>query len=198
MPMYDTCSSIMQSVINHCSTCMVLSWNPRSTRYTHASNATRSNPQRRNTTQSSKTANSEPRRRFASSQRAFAGIMAAPQLFRSRLLGQLPLLPAAPAFARLPEGRTMTTGGLRRDCIFFAAWCNCSRRLLSSKGGRQRPLRAAGSRRVKRLLQRLHCSIDLSLRVSSRARAGSEPRRLDKGPMSLPCWQAIAREERRR
>jgi hypothetical protein len=154
--------------------------------------------QRTDNAQSSKTANSEPRLRLASSQRAFAGIIAAPQLFRSRLLGQLPLLPAAPAFARLPEGRRTTTGGLRRDCIFFAAWCNCSCRLLSSKGGRQRPLRAAGSRRVKRLLHKLHCSIDLSLRVSSRARAGSEPRRLDRGPISLPCWQAIAREERRR
>jgi hypothetical protein len=153
---------------------------------------------RTNTAQSSKTANSEARLRLASSQRAFTGIKAAPQPLASRRLGQLPLLPAAPAFARLLAGRNTTTGGLRRDCIFFAAWCSCSRRLLSSKGGRQRPLRAAGSRRVKRLLQRLHCSIDLSRRVSSRARAGSDPRRLDNGPISLPCWQAIAREERRR
>jgi hypothetical protein len=153
---------------------------------------------RKHAAQSSKTANSEARLRFASSQRALTGIIAAPQPSVSRLLGRLPLLPAAPAFARLLEGRRMAMGGLRRDCIFFAAWCSCSRRLLSSRGGRQRPLRAAGSRRVKRLLQRLHCSIDLSRRVSSRARVGSDPRRLDNGPISLPCWQAIAREERRR
>lgn len=139
------------------------------------------------TRQSSKTANSDARLRFANSPRAFGCINAAPQLAISRLLGQLPLLPEAPALAKLHEGRRTTTGGVRRDCIVLAAWCSCSRRRLSSNGGRQRPLRAAGSRRESRLWQRLHCSIDLSRLVRLRARAASDPRRLDRGPMSLPC-----------
>lgn len=136
--------------------------------------------------QSSNTANSEARLRFAKSPRAFGCIDAAPQLIMSRRLGQLPLLPVAPALDKLHEGRRTTTGGVRRDCIVLAARCSCSRRRLSSRGGRQRPLRAAGSRRERRLWQRLHCSIDLSLRVRLRARAASDPSRLDKGPMSLP------------
>ena len=137
--------------------------------------------------QSSKTANSDARLRFANSPRFFGCINAAPQLIMSRLLGQLPLLPDAPALVILHEVRRTTTGGVRRICIVLAAWCSCSRRRLSSNGGRQRPLRAAGSRRERRLWQRLHCSIDLSRLVRLRARAASDPRRLDRGPISLPC-----------
>lgn len=135
-----------------------------------------------NCVQSSKTANSDARRFFANSPRTFAGI-AAPQLLRSLLLGQLPLLAL---FVKLAGART-TTGEQRCQCSFFAAKCNCSRRLDSSKGGRHLPLRAAGSRLDRRFKQRLHCSMDLSRLVMSRAMAASELSRFERGPMSLPC-----------
>jgi hypothetical protein len=75
--------------------------------------------------QSSKTANSEALRLFDNSPRTFTGISAVPHPLAliSRLLGQLPLLPAAPALAKQLEGLNTTSGaaGIRLDWIFFAA-----------------------------------------------------------------------------
>lgn len=191
---------------------VVLSWRPRPVGYIHAGKKrkcedaaeeiiTHASQSRSHNKphQSSNIANSDARLRFANSARAFEGSAAAPQLFMSLLLGQLPLLPAAPAFAKAPGARKTTTGRLRRHCNFFAALCNCSRRIVSSKCGKQRPLRAAGSRRDSLLWHRLHCSIGrFSRLLTSRAATGSFPSRLDKGPMSFPCWHAMTSEERRR
>ena len=136
--------------------------------------------------QSSKTANSDILLRRAASARNFEGNGAA--AFISLLLGQLPLLP--------PAGQA----SLRLPCNLFALSCNPLRRSLSSIGGKHLPLLAAGSLLDNRLWHKLHCSIDLSLRVMllCAVELGSGSRRLDMGPMSFPCWQARAREERRR
>ena len=136
--------------------------------------------------QSSKTANSDTLLRLPASTRNFDGNGAA--TFVSLLLGQLPLRPPA------------AHPSLRRPCSLFALSCNPLRRSLSSTGGKHRPLHAAGSLLDNRLWHRLHCSIDLNLRVMLWVAdaSASESRSVDIGPMSFPCWQARASEERRR
>jgi len=135
---------------------------------------------------SPKTANSDLLLRLAVSARNLEGNDGvAEQPFISLLLGQLPR-------------RTLAQVLLRRACNLLAVSCKCLRRSLSSDGGKHRPLRAAGSRRERRLWHRLHCSIDLSLRVRSRDTALSDSSKVDMGPMSFPCWHAVASEERLR
>ena len=103
--------------------------------------------------QSPKTASSDTLLRLAVSARNFEGNgAAASHPLVSLLLVQLPRRPLAQV-------------SIRRSCKFFAVLCNCLRRSLSSDGGKHRPLRAAGSRRERRLWHRLHCSIDLNLRA---------------------------------
>ena len=136
--------------------------------------------------QSSKTANSDTLLRLPASTRNFDGNGAA--TFVSLLLGQLPLRPPA------------AHPSLRRPCNLFALSCNPLRLSLSSTGGKHRPLHAAGSLLDNRLLHRLHCSIDLNLRVMLWVAdaSASESKRVDIGPISFPCWQARASEEQRR